>query len=478
MDVSLDTKAHRIEGTQQLTYFNNSPDTLRKVYYHLYFNAFRPGSMMDIRSRYIEDPDPRIGERISSLKPDEIGYQRIRSLKQDGKPVTTHERGTLLEVVLAEPLPPHARTVFDMRFEAQVPVQIRRAGRDSKEGIDYSMTQWYPKLAEYDYAGWHLNPYVAREFHAVWGDYNVAITLDSRYTVAGTGVLVNADSVGHGYESARAKPMLKSKVLTWRFRATSVHDFAWAADPDYRHLRTRVPGGPELHFFYQPTEKTKVWKSLPEITARFFQFMRDEVGPYPYETYSVIQGGDGGMEYPMCTLIVGEGKPASTTSTVFHEVAHSWFQGVLASNEATYHWMDEGFAQYYQNEAKAAILGEAQPHSRVYDSYRTMVRSGREEPMAQWADFFTTNDAYRVAAYFKGCILLNHLRYMVGEKNFRQAMRTYYAAWQFRHPEPWDFITIMERTSGMQLKWHLNLWVTTTKHIDYAVQGIEAGQER
>lgn len=473
MDVALDTRTHILTGTQQLVYHNNSPDTLRTVYYHLYFNAFQPGSMMDVRSRYIVDPDPRIGERIMRLKPDEIGYQKIRSLKQDGTPLTLREHGTLLEVPLAHPLLPKTSTVLDMQFEAQVPVQIRRSGRNSNEGIDYSMAQWYPKLAEYDHAGWHLNQYIAREFHAVWGDYQVNITLDSRYTVAGTGVLINADSIGHGYQSGKAIKH-KTPTLTWRFRAKNVHDFVWAADPDYRHLRHRVPGGPELHFFYQPNAKTKHWESLPEITARFFQFMQDHVGPYPYETYSVIQGGDGGMEYPMATLIVGEGRPASTISTVFHEVAHSWFQGVLATNEAVHHWLDEGFAQYYQNEAKRELLGEADPHGRVYEGYRILARAGKEEPMAQWADFFTTNDAYRVAAYFKGCILLGHLRYIVGEENFGKAMRAYYATWKFRHPEPVDFIRILEKTSGMQLKWHLNLWVATTKQIDYAVRGIEA----
>lgn len=478
MNVTLNTKTHILNGTQKLVYHNNSPDTLTKVYYHLYFNAFQPGSMMDVRSRFIVDPDPRIGDRIARLKPDEMGYQKILSLKQDGKAVVTQEHGTLLEVELAEPLLPHSRAVLDMQFEAQVPIQIRRSGRDSKEGIDYSMTQWYPKLAEYDHAGWHLNPYIAREFHAVWGDYKVNITLDSRYTVAGTGVLVNADSIGHGYES-RGKAVKQNRpTLTWRFHARNVHDFAWAADPDYRHLRTRVPGGPELHFFYQPNAKTKVWESLPELMSRFFQFMQDHVGAYPHETYSVIQGGDGGMEYPMCTLVVGEGKPASTISTVFHEAAHSWFQGVLASNEAMHHWMDEGFAQYYQNEAKTAILGEAEPHRRSYDGYRMLAHIGKEEPMAQWADFFTTNDAYRVAAYFKGCILLRHLKYIVGDENFLKAMRSYYATWQFRHPEPSDFIRIMEKTSGMQLKWHLNLWVSTTKQIDYTVRGIETGPGR
>ncbi|NUO02857.1 MAG: M1 family peptidase, partial [Saprospiraceae bacterium] len=154
MDIDFDVRTHRFEGEQELTYFNNSPDTLYRVFYHLYFNAFQPGSMMDMRSRTIPDPDGRVGDRISKLKPDEIGYHNILSLKQNGKKVSYKVVETILEVTLAEPIMPGSRTVFDMEFESQVPVQIRRSGRDNKEGIDYSMAQWYPKMCEYDYQGW------------------------------------------------------------------------------------------------------------------------------------------------------------------------------------------------------------------------------------------------------------------------------------------------------------------------------------
>ena len=478
MDVALDVGTHKLAGKQRAVYYNNSPDTLRRLYYHLYFNAFQPGSLMDVRSRHIKDPDPRVGNRIRALRNDEIGYQKIKSLHQDGASVLWHEMGTIMEVTLAKPVLPGRHTTLAMEFEAQVPVQIRRSGRNNKEGIDYSMAQWYPKLAEYDYAGWHVNPYVAREFHGVWGDYAVNITIDPSYTVAGTGLLINADSIGHGYESPGQKSKRQRKPVTWRFRAENVHDFVWAADPNYNHLKARVPGGPELHFFYQPNEKTKSWEALPEVTVRFFEFMNAKVGPYPYPVYSIIQGGDGGMEYPMATLVVGEGKPASTISTVFHEVAHSWFQGVLANNEAVYGWMDEGFAQFVQAEAKKEILGDTDPFGKLYDAYVRFALSGKEEPMTQFSDFYTTNDAYKIAVYYKGCILLNQLRGIVGEDDFWKGMRAYYASWKFRHPEPIDFIRTMERTSGMQLKWYFNYWVGTTRQIDYAVLGIEPGTDR
>src|ERR1044071_9302141 len=183
MSVALNHETNILNGTQKLVYYNNSGDTLTKVYYHLFFNAFQPGSMMDVRSSTISDPDKRIGTRISKLTESEIGYQHVSNMKQDGKTVKTKVDGTILEVELAKPLLPKSNTVFEMTFEAQVPIQIRRSGRNSAEGIAYSMTQWYPKIAEYDFQGWHAYQYVAREFHAPWGDFDVTITIDSSFTV-------------------------------------------------------------------------------------------------------------------------------------------------------------------------------------------------------------------------------------------------------------------------------------------------------
>lgn len=470
MDVRLDVNTHKLTGKQKLTYYNNSPDTLKKVYYHLYFNAFQPGSMMDVRSRTIADPDPRVEDRISKLKEDEIGYQHILSLKQDGRTVSYTTIGTILEVVLKKPLMPSSKTVFDMEFEAQVPVQIRRSGRNNSEGIAYSMTQWYPKLAEYDRAGWHPDPYVGREFYGVWGDFDVNITLDRAYTIGGTGILQNPEKIGHGYEKDGQSVKQDPGELTWHFLAKNVHDFAWAADPDYRHETAQVPDGPLLHFFFQPGDQTtENWERLKQFTVRHFQFMNERFGKYPYPSYSVIQGGDGGMEYPMCTLITGERSAGSLLGVTAHEAAHSWYQGVLGTNESRYPWMDEGFTDFAANESLAAIFNEKNPHEGSYAAYFALVKSGLQEPASQHSDHYTTNRAYGVAAYSMGAIFLNQLKYIIGEKNFYPGMRRYFYTWKFKHPEPADFIRIMEAESGMQLKWYLNYFISTMKTIDYSI---------
>lgn len=475
MSVQLDVNTHRMTGTQRLVYHNNSPDTLRKVYYLLFFNAFQPGSLMDVRSRTIQDPDPRVKDRISKLKDDEIGFQHIQSLKHDGKPVAYSIDGTIMEVKLDKPILPKAKATFDMQFESQVPLQIRRSGRDSREGIAYSMTQWYPKMAEYDFRGWHAYQYVAREFHGVWGDYDVRIKLDPRFVVAGTGALQNADKVGYGYEKPGAAVKRPAGDLEWNFVARNVIDFAWAADPDYVHEQSSVPNGPQLHFFYQPGDKTtENWKKAQPYVVKHFEFMNSTFGKYPYDTYSVIQGGDGGMEYPMCTLITGERSFGSLVGVAAHEISHSWYQAVLASNEAWYPWLDEGFADFSSQESMARMFNQPveASHNGSYESYYSLIKRGLQEPISQHGDHYNTNTAYSTAAYSMGTVFLQQLKYIVGEQTFYKGMRQYYNTWKMRHPEPNDFLRIMERVSDIELKWYMSYWVNTTKKIDYAVRSV------
>lgn len=473
MNVQLNTTNHRLTGDQKLIYYNNSPDTLTKVYYHLFFNAFQPGSMMDVRSRNLPDPDRRVMDRISKLKDDEIGYQHIQSLKQDGKAISYKVDGTILEVTLAKPLLPKTKTTFEMTFEAQVPIQIRRSGRDNREGIAYSMTQWYPKLAEYDFQGWHAYQYVAREFQGVWGDFDVTIKIDPKFVIGGTGKLQNPQEIGHGYEKPGSSVKRPSGDLSWHFVAKDVIDFAWVADPDYTHDRVQVPNGPELHFFYQKNDKTaNTWKNMEGVAVKVFEFLNKNFGKYPFDTYSVIQGGDGGMEYPMCTLIMGEGSQAGLNGVMAHEVTHSWFQMTLASNEALYAWMDEGFTDFASDEALNSIYNEPVTHSGSYRSYYGLVSSGLQEPASQHSDHYNTNRAYSTAAYSIGAVFLHQLKYIIGTENFYAGMLRYYNTWKMRHPEPNDFLRVMEKTSGMQLHWYYRYWIQTTKHIDYAIGSV------
>lgn len=481
MEVDMDVETYRYTGTQKLVYTNNSPDTLNRVFYHLYFNAFQPGSEMDMRLQSIEDPDGRMTEdgksRIAGLSPDEIGYLHATSLTQDGTALSYQEEGTVLVVELAEPLLPGSKTTFDMEFEGQVPVQIRRSGRNNREGVALSMSQWYPKLAEYDFEGWHADPYIAREFHGVWGDFDLKLTIDKDYTVGGTGYLQNPQEIGHGYEKPGTSVRTRGKTLTWHFKAPNVHDFMWAADPDYLHDTLRLDNGTVLHFLYKDNpEILENWKNLQPKAAATMEFFNRNIGPYPYDQYSIIQGGDGGMEYAMSTLITGERSFGSLVGVTVHEMAHSWFQHVLATNESRHEWMDEGFTSFISALCMDAVMERQRenPFAGSYNGYRSLAASGREQPLTTHADRYDFNGGYGISAYSKGAVFLAQLGYVIGQDKLMETIRRYYREFQFRHPTPNDFIRVAEKVSGADLEWYLNDFTRTANTIDYGVKSVEA----
>jgi hypothetical protein len=481
MTIDFDHKKHRFKGIQEITYTNNSPDVLDKLFYHLYFNAFQPESMMDNRSRNIPDPDGRVASKINILTKEEIGYQKIKYLKVNGKKVKYEVVGTILEVDLGKhKIKPGSTVTLEMKFEAQVPIQIRRSGRDNKEGIDYSMAQWYPKLSEYDYQGWHANPYVGREFHGIWGDFDVTIKIDKKYMIGASGVLQNPEKIGKGYSDVVIPH--KKKKLEWNFIAENVHDFVWAADPDYEHITHTAYDGTILHFLYQPNERTtENWTNLPKVMDSALEYMDKRFGKYPYPVYSFIQGGDGGMEYPMATLITGERSFLSLVGVSIHEWMHSWYQMVLGTNESLYPWMDEGFTSFGSAETMNYLKAQKLLSGEVLDN--PMARSVKgfeanhagtalDEPISTHADHFRTNRAYGIGSYTKGSLFLEQLQYIIGKDAFGKGMLRYYNDWKFKHPNPNDFIRIMEKESKIELDWYKEYMVNTTKYPEYSIDTV------
>lgn len=490
MEVDMNVENFKYTGTQELVYTNNSPDTLDRVFYHLYFNAFQQDSEMNARLESVPDPDgrmtmnkgtqenPEIVSRITGLSPEQIGYLRVNSLTQNGSELQYEEVGTVLEVELAQPILPGEKTTFNMEFEGQVPEQIRRAGRNSSEGVALSMSQWYPKLAEYDFQGWHADSYIAREFQGVWGDFDVKISIDKDYVLGSTGYLQNPQEIGHGYQKEGTK-VKKSKrdKLTWHFKAPKVHDFTWAADPEYIHDTLVAEDGTVLHFLYKDNEKIKEnWKKLQPKTAELLAYFNEHIGPYPWDQYSVVQGGDGGMEYAMLTLITGERSFGSLVGVTAHEMAHAWFQHLLATNESIHEWMDEGFTSYISSEAENVVMGTnaENPHTGSYRGYGYLANSGREQPQSTHADRYAMNGLYGASAYSKGAVFLAQLGYVIGEDNLAKTLKRYYNEWKFKHPTPNDFIRIAEKVSGAELDWYLRDWTQTTNTIDYAINSVES----
>ncbi len=505
MDVTVDAQKNRLNGKQRLEYWNNSPDTLGVLYFHLYWNAFQPESMMDVRSREIgkklvrgrPDWDQRVQDRISKLKDDEIGYQVVSNLRVNGLPQKTTLHETILKVELSKPILPKSTSTIELDFEAQVPVQIRRSGRDNAEGVRFSMAQWYPKLAEYDYMGWHPTPYIAREFYGVWGDFDVNITIDRNFVIGATGYLQNPHEIGHGYEQQSSLPYKdpKTATLTWKFKAPNVHDFVWAADPDYIHHSKKVRKGLILHSFYKidtvalskvynamtPAARQRVtseqfirnykmeWDSVLEFASKALPYIDKNFGEYPYKQYSFIQGGDGGMEYPMATLLKGAGN-----GVVIHEWMHSWYQMMLATNESLYPWMDEGFTSYAESLVNNYLKEEKSPfpHQGAFDAYIMLSKSDYNEPLTTHSDHYNTNSAYSINAYSKGEVFLEQLGYIVGASVRDSILLAYFNTWKFKHPHVNDFMRIAEKVSGLQLDWYRDFFVNTSKTIDYAIDSL------
>ncbi|MFN5985267.1 MAG: M1 family metallopeptidase [Chitinophagaceae bacterium] len=503
INAALNVQTNIVKGTENIVYTNNSPDTLRKIYFHMYWNAFQPNSVMDLRSRELgkttftsrrgtqmQDWDPRVRDRIQQLKPEEIGYQRISQIAIAGKAQQLIDHETILEVVLTQAILPKSSVSLSLNFEAQVPKQIRRSGRDNAEGVRFSMSQWYPKMVEYDYQGWNTNPYIAREFYGVWGNYDVNLTLDKNYMVAATGVLQNPTAAADA-----------SGNKTWNFKGSNIHDFVWAADDHFKHLFKEVRKGLTLHVYYKEkdAQADSAWANVLWAAEKVLPYMEKKFGAYPYPQYSFIQGGDGGMEYAMATLLKGP-----SLGTAFHEWMHSWYQHILGTNESLFPWMDEGFTSFgeeaisywyeenhatnspYLSEKAKAQLKVAHEAAKTqlplvqsgnYAGYYGLVKSGFEEPMSTHSDHYNTNMAYSSAAYSKGATFLGVLGYIISDSLRDKTLLNYYNTWKFKHPNANDFTRVAEKTSGIQLQWFKEYWVNSTKTVDYGLNDIQAGEK-
>lgn len=474
--IDVDVKKNTFKGSQEVLYTNNSPDTLNKVFFHLYFNAFRPESDMAVRLNNGDDNNRRFDVNIKDLEPHEYGQLNVNNLKQDGLNIDSFVSDTILEVTLTNPILPGESSFFTMNFNGQIPITIRRAGRDSPMGVKYSMAQWYPKISEYDYEGWNTAPYTGREFHGVWGDFDVTIKIDKDFIVAASGYIQETDPNNNklGY--------LSGKKRVWNFKAPKVHDFTWAADSEYIHDIYPGPNGVKLNFYYKNDPKIIAnWKTLQPVTAELMDFFNNYIGEYPYKQYSVVQGGDGGMEYSMLTLLNYGEELIPLISVTSHELAHAWFQGVLATNEMNHAWMDEGSASYFGELAESHVFNiDFHPifTERPYQDYISLATSGQEMPLATNANRFKFNRAYEDAAYDKGFVFLSQLNYIIGEKAFEKTIKNYFDKYKFTHPLPNDLRRVAEQSSGILLNWYLTDWTQTTNQIDYAIKNVESRKKK
>ena len=482
MDIDVDANNFTYAGKQTITYSNNSPDELKVIYFHLYWNAFKPNSMMDQRVQSQgKSGDSRLQvngiSRLASIPKDQEGAQNIHWIKQNGKNIKFDIQETIMKVYLDKPVKANSTTTLTMEWDAVIPQQIRRAGRNNSEGIDLTMTQWYPKIAEYDYDGWATFDYVGREFHSPFADFEVNIKIDKDYVIGAGGTLENPSEV-KGYQSnASVKTDSKNKA-TWKWTAKNILDFAFAADRDYTVENFTILDGPKIYYVYQKSDKTIFWETSKPYITKFFQIMNATFGRYVYPSYAFIQGGDGGMEYGMCTMILGEATSLDgLVGLMVHEAGHSWNQQMMAYNESVRPWMDEGFTSYYEDLVMYQLFPPqspvANPFVSAINSYINFTKTGKEEPAVWLADHHDDGRAYSFASYVKGELFLVQLGYIVGEQNLSLIMRDFYEQWHLKHPTERDFMHIAQKISGMDLKWFLHYWINPTKTIDYSVKAVK-----
>ncbi|MDX1661833.1 MAG: M1 family metallopeptidase [Gemmatimonadota bacterium] len=481
IEATLDPATQTITGSETITYFNRSPDTLRYVWFQLDQNLFAPGSQG-------AQTHPQ-GGRFGGSAP-EGGYTIARVAGPAG---TLDHRidDTRMRVELAEPVAPGASTTLEVDWSFVVP--ITGADRMGRDGDHYVIAQWYPRLAVYDDVhGWNTMPYLGQgEFYLEYGDFDVALTVPAAYLVGATGALENPDEVltatqRERIEKARSgdevvavvsadelsdKAAIRPKAegtLTWRFRAEDVRDVAWAASPEAVWDATTSGDGTLIHALYRP--EAKAWREAAEMSRHSIDLYSEMLIDYPYPTATAVEGPVYGMEYPMIVFVAPESSRESLFDVLDHEWAHMWFPMIVGTDERRHAWMDEGLVTFLGQFSKAEYFPESEPFLLTVAQYAQAVRAFEEQPVGTVPDRFTEPQLY-IGAYVKPAVMLNALRALAGAEAFDAAFAAYTKAWAYRHPQPADFFRFMENELGTPLGTFWHDWIHTTATSDVAILG-------
>ena len=494
IDVKLIPETHFLTGDETIRYNNNSPDTLKNIYLHLYPNAFR-----DENTTFMKERRRFNNFNFRKFPEEKRGYIDISDFRIDDLSIPFKVDETILQAKLPESLPPGRSVTIHISFVEKVREKFGRAGYS---GRHYDFAQWYPKIVVYDEKGWHPDKFHAMgEFYGEFGTFDVSITIPEEYVIAATGELVSGDP-GWGKEENLGKAEAKAKAektkenvvgnvveskqdeivyKTVTFRAERVHDFAWCADPDFV-VQDTTWDGVSVRSFYRSWNKA--WEDTNlAYGLSAIQWLSEKFGPYPYPQVSIVDVPyGGGMEYPMLVM-----NGYLDESLVLHEVGHIYFYGVLANNELDEAWMDEGFTVFQERwymETKYGPYGETSdlnwyekllPKMTVRKRYLryllNLAREGYWEPVALPSYEFKHSGWSMI--YGKAAFFLEMLRYVVGEPVFDKIMRTYLEECKFEHVNEERFREICERVSGMDLEWFFDQWLHTVKTCDYAIAEVE-----
>jgi hypothetical protein len=466
IEVTLNDSAKSLEGFEKIIYTNQSPDTLTFIWFHLWPNAYK-----NDKTAFSEQTLLNGNTAFYFSDKEQRGYINQLDFKVNGTTARTTDHPQFIDVIrleLPQPLLPGEKITITTPFHVKLPFNFSRGGYD---GSSFQVTQWYPKPAVYDAAGWHPMPYLDQgEFYSEFGSFDVRISVPENYVVAATGELQNEEeikwlkarrdfapaakkNVGKKLTSKTsvkkqhpAAPTVQVPMKTLRFVQQNVHDFAWFANNNFivDSDSCQLASGKivEVFSFYTPAEKA-IWKNSIQMAKDALRFYSSEVGEYPYDVLSVVQGPQsfgGGMEYPNITIIAPMENERALDITMAHEIGHNWFYGMLASNERDHPWMDEGINSFYENKYRQNKYGQQSNESEVL--FQTLATRKKDQPINTRAEDFSTAN-YALVAYHKTAEWMQLLEDKLTEARFRQMMQQYFQAWQFKHPQPQDFKNIV-----------------------------------
>lgn len=483
IDVSLNDKEHTLDGFEKIVYTNNSPDTLHFIWFHLWPNAYK-NDRTAFTDQQLENGDTRF---YFSSKEDK-GYINRLEFKVNNQTAQTADHPQhidILKVILPAPLAPGAKATITTPFHVKLPKNFSRGGH---EGQSYQATQWFPKPAVYDKNGWHPMPYLDQgEFYSEFGSFDVHITLPANYVVAATGELQDAaekewlktrsnfqwepvkqkekNNVGQYKTSYQLFPASAAENKTLHYKQDRIHDFAWFADKRFivNFDTCRLPSGRVIDVvtYYTPQEKA-YWEKSVAYSKDAVRHYSSRVGEYPYNIVQAVQGPDsfgGGMEYPTITVLSPLKSKSDVDYTIAHEIGHNWFYGILASDERTHPWMDEGINSFYENEYRKQ-KDKLADNRLVQQLLETMVVEKKDQPVETPSEKYTAAN-YAMVAYHKTAEWMKWLEKYLGKETFDKAIQEYYRQWQFKHPQPADLKNVFESVTGRNLDSAFALLATT-----------------
>ncbi len=497
INVTLNDTLHELLGDEKITYFNQSPDTLFKIYIHLWPNGYRDkNTAMANQLLGFGSTDFYYAKKSERGSIDQLSF-KINGQKTNYQHY--QKQADIAEIILNEPLFPGDSIVIETPFHVEIPGDFSRLGHVEQS---YQITQWYPKVAVYDRQGWQMFPYLnIGEFYGDFGSFNVKISLPDDYYVAATGLLVNCkeeedriatrvfDSKhnGNNIDEELSKPSKKIKTL--QFYQDSIHDFAWFADKRFmiakREILLPKSGRLVTAYAYYLPENEDIWSKVPDYISKTLVFYSEKLGEYPYAQCTAVDGAlsaGGGMEYPMITVISYNSNALATERVVMHEVGHNWFYGLLAFNERKYPWLDEGMNSFYENEYMARHYPDLKfmsdfgipsvfnsgSYPNFYSTYFSYMFAHSQfdyQPIGLPSDEYSMVN-YGVSVYYTPVMMFRYLKSYLGADEFDKIMFQFATEWRFKHPLPSDVQQFFEQKSGKNLDWFFEKLVNSSKPIN------------